>query len=69
MRPTFEQTAAELVRLGTYSADRIDAIVDACLVGFGRQTATMRMQLADAFKKRAASSELSDRIWQRICQA
>ncbi len=66
MRPTFEQCVDQLVRLGTYSERRIDAIADTYLVGFGRQTATIRMQLADAFKQRQPPSGLSERIWRRI---
>jgi len=66
MRPTLEQCVDELLRLTTYSETKIDVIVNTYLAGFGRQTATMRAQLADTFKKRAPPSELSDRIWRRI---
>jgi hypothetical protein len=67
---TLEQCAGDLVDLArtgdAYSESRIDAAVDACLVGSGTATAAKRKELADLFKAKAPVSDLSDRIRKRI---
>lgn len=47
-------------------ARKVDAIVDSYVVGFGRQTRSMREELANAFQTEAPPTELSARIWLRI---
>jgi hypothetical protein len=54
----------------SYSAQSIDGIVDECLVGFGvAKTASMRIELAEAFWQNAPPSELAQRIRQRILRS
>lgn len=66
MTITIEQCADELVRLSTFSKSKVDNIVDEFLVGFGRQTSTKRMELADTVRRRMAGSELSESILRRV---
>jgi hypothetical protein len=66
MRRTLEECADVLARLDRFSSFNVDVLSDEALVGFGPQTAAMRLHLAALYKERAASSELSDRIYQRI---
>jgi hypothetical protein len=66
MRLGKDETADELARLNVFSTHKVDALVDPYLVGFGRQTGSGRIALADAYKERAASSVLSNLIYRRI---
>ena len=67
---TLEQCASYLAdrsRSGEeYSENWIDAQVDACLVGFGAETATKRIELARLFSGKAPDTELSERMRKRI---
>jgi hypothetical protein len=58
-----------LAGLGDYSELVIDATVDSYLVGFGKQTASKRIELAEAFRQRVPVSELAERVRQRILRA
>jgi len=71
MRRTWDQTVADLRGhlACAYSARSIDVIVDEYLVGFGAQTASMRIKLAEAFCEDAAPLELTQRIRQRILRS
>jgi hypothetical protein len=44
----------------------IDELVDACLVGFGVETAAKRIELARLFSGKAPPTELSERVRKRI---
>lgn len=66
MMRTMDQTVAGLRDLGVYSERRIDAAVDCYLVGFGAQTASMRIELAETFRLGTPASELAQRAYQRI---
>ena len=45
---------------------KVDALVDAYLVGFGTETASKREQLAKAFSVKAPATTASERIRDRI---
>jgi hypothetical protein len=68
LRLNHSGTIAALVALdGADLPGRVDALVDAYLVGFGAaQTAVMRRSLADKFLTAAPFSERSYRVWRRI---
>jgi hypothetical protein len=69
MMRTMDQAVADLrgQLASAYSERRIDATADGYLVGFGtRQTYSMRIELAEAFRLSAPASELAQRIYQRI---
>ncbi|HXW25995.1 MAG TPA: hypothetical protein VEK73_14730 [Xanthobacteraceae bacterium] len=67
---TFDETLNGLVfeaKSGRpYSVTRIDVLVDGWLVGFGRETAQRRSDLAEAFWSAAPASQRSDLIRKRI---
>jgi hypothetical protein len=67
---TLEQCVKGLVALQESDsvdlARKVDAIVDPYVAGFGRQTRSMRDELANAFHTEAPPTELSARIWLRI---
>ncbi len=67
---TLEQCADDLADLSqsgdAYWESRIDAAVDACLVGSGADKATKRIELADLFKEKAPVTALSERMRKRI---
>jgi hypothetical protein len=71
MMRTIEQAVGDLGGLlaSAYSERSIDAVVDRYLVGFGAQTASVRIELAEAFRENAPPSELAQRIRQRILRA
>ena len=69
MTRTVGHCVDELASHIAYSERVIDAIVDSYLVGFGAQTASKRIELAEAFRQRVPVSELAERIRQRILRA
>lgn len=64
----FATTVDALVKLkGTDLLVRVDALVDACMVGFDLgQAPILRRELAREFLTAAPFTELSYRIWRRI---
>jgi hypothetical protein len=67
---TLDQCASYLAdrcRSGeAYSESRTDTQVEACLLGYGKDTKTKRKELAELFSERAPTSELSERMRKRI---
>lgn len=68
--PTFDETIQVLVALSRSDVPLtpapVDDIVDAYLVGFGNDTFTRRVELAEAFVEKAGTSRRSDQIHHRI---
>jgi hypothetical protein len=56
----------EISRSGAADSHKIDRAVDAYLIGFGPQTAQMRMALASAFLEKAPATELAENVRARI---
>lgn len=71
MQMTLEQCAsylADRARSGAeYSEGWIDVQVDSCLVGFGAETVTKRIELAKLFSDKVVpATDLSERMRRRI---
>ena len=62
----FDECVSRLASLDRYSPSEVDRITDAYLVSFGPQSASVRIDLAEAFLRRASPSEQAESTYWRI---